>query len=78
MLNKEVVRKGLRMELLLYKEDRRHIDAKEKEKVGISTGEGRKHSPFVGFRLLANIHFKSNHPEHVYVHAFLILDWNRD
>ena len=43
---------------------------------GLSTVEGTKHLPFMAYRLLAKLFFKSDNQEHVYPHTFLVLDWN--
>ena len=75
-LDKEVVSKDLWVQLSTYKKGSRRAGAKERNKLGLSTVEGKKHLPFMGYRLLARLLFESDHPEHVYAHTFLIIDWN--
>jgi len=75
-IDKEVVSKDLWAQVSTYKKGSRCAGAKERKKLGLSTVEGKKQLPFMGYRLLAKILFESDHPEHVYAHTFLIIDWN--
>jgi hypothetical protein len=75
-LDKEAVSKDLWAQLSTYKKGSRRAGAKERKKLGLTTVEGKKHLPFMGYRLLAKLLFESDHPEHVYAHTFLIIDWN--
>ena len=75
-LDKHQVSKDLWTKLKVYKAGSRRTSAREKKDLGLSTVEGKKHLPFAAYRLLARILFESPKPEHIYAHAFLVLEWN--
>ena len=59
-----------------YKRGSSRRGAQERKKLGVSTVEGKKHLPFKAYKKLAEILFKSDNPEHVVAHSFLVFDWN--
>jgi hypothetical protein len=75
-LDKHEVSKDLWAKLKVYKAGSRRTSAREKKDLGLSTVEGKKHLPFAAYRHLAQILFESEKSEHIYAHAFLVLEWN--
>ena len=68
--------KDLWAKLKVYKAGSRRTSARVKKNLGLSTVEGKKHLPFVEYRLLTRILFESSKPEHIFAHTFLVLEWN--
>jgi len=68
--------KELWTKLGAYKKGTRRLGVKEKDKMGLSTDEGKKPLPFTAYKYLAKVLFESSKAEHVAAHTFLIIEWN--
>ena len=62
--------------LPLYKKGSARKGAKERQKLGLRMNEGRDPIPLAAYVHLAEILCKSDKPEHIAAHLFLLLDWN--
>ena len=60
---------------MLYKKGTRRLAVKERKQLGLAAIEGKKPLPFCAYKYLAKIIFKSDEPEHVAAHKFLLLEW---
>ena len=56
-----------------YKKGTRILAEKERKQLVLAATEGKKPLPFHEYKYLAKILFKSDEPEHVATHTFLIL-----
>jgi hypothetical protein len=68
--------KELWTKLGAYKKGTRRLGVKEKDKMGLSTDEGKKPLSFTAYKYLAKVLFESSKAEHVAAHTFLIIEWN--
>ena len=68
--------KELWTQLPSYKKGTRRLAVKERKQLGLATTEGKKRLFFRAYQYIANILFKSNEPEHVATHTFLLLKRN--
>jgi hypothetical protein len=59
----------------LYLKGARRTGARERQEHGLCTTEGKDPMSFKACVYLARLLAKSNDPEHVMLHLFLILDW---
>jgi hypothetical protein len=59
----------------IYKKGSTREGAKQRKELGLRSSEGKDPLPFDAFVFLSEILHKSNNPEHVAAHFFLILDW---
>ncbi len=60
----------------MYKKGTRRKGARERQALGLRTTEGKDPIPLAAYTHLASILNRSNDPEHVAAHLFLLLDWN--
>ena len=60
----------------MYKKGTRCKGARERQALGLQTTEGKDPIPLAAYTHLASILNRSNDPEHVAAHLFLLLDWN--
>ena len=60
----------------MYKKGTHCKGARERQALGLRTTEGKDPIPLVAYIHLASILNRSNDPEHVAAHLFLLLDWN--
>jgi hypothetical protein len=62
--------------LSLYNKGARRTGARERHALGMRTVEGKDPIPLAAYTYLANVLIKSDDPEHVAAHLFLLLEWN--
>jgi hypothetical protein len=62
--------------LSLYNKGAQRTGARERHALGMRTVEGKDPIPLAAYTYLANVLIKSDDPEHVAAHLFLLLEWN--
>ena len=60
----------------MYKKGTRRLAVKERKQLGLAATEVNTPFPFSAYKYLAKLVFKSDEPEQVVAHIFLLLEWN--
>ena len=60
----------------MYKKGTRRLAVKERKQLELAAIEVKNPFPFSAYKYLAKLVFKSDEPEHIVAHTFLLLEWN--